>query len=78
MQLGQTLDPKDTKRPKNPASTFEEPGAKTEGQERKQGVRSKGRALRMCPAHHNTRGVGRPPKPRPWPDPWTHPYPHPI
>ena len=29
MQLGQILDAKDTKRPKNPTATFEEPGAKT-------------------------------------------------
>ena len=28
IQLGQTLDPKDTRRPKNPTATFEEPGAK--------------------------------------------------
>ena len=29
-QLGQILDPKDTKRPKKPTATFEEPGAETE------------------------------------------------
>ena len=28
VQLGKILDPKDTKRPKNPTATFEEPGAK--------------------------------------------------
>ena len=26
-QLGQFLDPKDTKKPKNPTATFEKPGA---------------------------------------------------
>ena len=35
-QLGQILDPKDTKRPKSPPDIFEDPGAKTECQEQKQ------------------------------------------
>ena len=38
---------KDTKGPKNPTATFEEPGAKAGGQEQKQ-------VLRMPPAHNTT------------------------
>ena len=37
-QLGQILDPKDTKRPKNPTAAFEEPVAKPGRQEQKQGT----------------------------------------
>ena len=37
-QLGQILDPKDSKRPKTPTATFEEPGAKTGCWEQKQGT----------------------------------------
>ena len=37
-QLGQFLDPKDIKKPKNPTATFEEPGANTECWEQKQGT----------------------------------------
>ena len=64
---------KDTKRPKNPTATSEEPGA-----EQKQGVGSKSRVLSMPPALNTTRGVGKTPKPPLWPNAWTHPYPHPI
>ena len=36
MQLDQILDPQNSKRPKNPSDSYEEPGAKTEHQEQKQ------------------------------------------
>ena len=46
VHLWQILDPKDTKRPKIPTATFEEPSAKTGYQEHKQGVDSKNRVSR--------------------------------
>ena len=44
--VGANTDPKDTKRPKIPTATFEEPSAKTRCWEHKQGVKSKNRASR--------------------------------
>ena len=68
-QLGQILDPKDTKRPINPLSLLK-------SLEPRQGVRSKSRVLHTPPAHNTTQGVGKETKPPLGPDPWTHPYPH--
>ena len=47
LQLGQILDSKDTKRPKNPTATFEEPGAKKGCQEQKQSTEHA-----PCTQHH--------------------------
>ena len=60
--MGQTLDPKDKKRPKNPTATSEEPGAKTGVCETIVRV--------LCTQRHL--GVGKPPKPSLQPDPWPH------
>ena len=67
-QLGQILDPKDTKRSKNPTGHFWGAWSK------KQGVRNKSRVLSMSPALSSTRGVGRISKPALWPDPWAQSY----
>ena len=48
VQLGQILHPKDTKRPKIPTASFEEP------EEQEHVVGSKSRALCMPPAHSTT------------------------
>ena len=45
--VGQILDPKDTKRPKNPTATFEEPRANTGCWEQKQGLEHA-----PCTQHH--------------------------
>ena len=71
VQLGQILDPKDQKRPKNPATTFEECGAKTEVWEQKQGT-----VQAPCTKHQLR--VSQMPKLPLQPDLWTHPYPQPI
>ena len=60
---------KDTKKPKNPTATIEEPG-------KKQGFWSKSRLLCMPPALNITKGMGKTPKPPFRSNPWTHPYPH--
>ena len=70
-QLGQILDPKDQKRPKNPATTFEECGAKTEVWEQKQGTV-------QAPCTQHQLRVSQMPKLPLQPDLWTHPYPQPI
>ena len=51
MQLDQILDPQNSKRPKNPADSYEEPGAKTERQEQKQST-----AHTPCTQHHQGGG----------------------
>ena len=67
-QLGQILDPKDTKRPKTQWPLLR-------NLEQKQGVGGKkSRILSMPPAHSRNRGVGRISKPALWPDPWTQSY----
>ena len=55
-QFGENMDPKYTKRPKNPTATFEEPEAN-------QGVKSKSSVLCMSPAHTTICSVGRTSKP---------------
>ena len=49
-QLGQILDPKDTKRPKNPTATFEEPGTKTGCLKQKKSI------MHVPCTHHHLRG----------------------
>ena len=71
VQLGQILDPKDTKRPKKPTATFEELEAKTELGEQIQRTEHV-----RCTQRHE-RG-GQIPKLLLQPDPWTHPSPHPL
>ena len=51
--FGANSGQQDTKRPKCPTATFEEPGAKTGCQEQKQGTVD-------CPCSSTTKGVGRP------------------
>ena len=64
-QLGQILDPKDTKRPKNSISTSEKPRVQKRYWERKQ-------VLCMPPVLNTTWMVGKPPKPPLQLDPRTH------
>ena len=51
VQLDQILDPQNSERPKNQTDSFEEPGAKTECQEQKQGT-----AHTPCTQHHQGGG----------------------
>ena len=56
VQLDQILDPQNSERPKNQTDSFEEPGAKTECQEQKQGTTH-------APCTQYQKGEGKPPKP---------------